>query len=43
MKMNFFSDGMHNNIKKYHDYIIWIFRNIRGIFDSQANITLLEY
>ena len=39
MKINFFFDGMHNDIKNDDDYVIWIFRNVRGIFDSKANTT----
>ena len=39
MKINFFFDGMHNDIMNHDDYVIWIFRNVRGIFDSKANTT----
>ena len=38
MKINFFFDGIHNNIKNDDNYVIWIFRNVRGIIDSKANI-----
>ena len=39
MKINFFFDGMHNDIENDNNYVIWIFRNVRGIFDRKANIT----
>jgi hypothetical protein len=39
MKINFLFDGIHNNIENDDDYVIWIFRNVRGIFDSKANTT----
>jgi hypothetical protein len=39
MKINIFFDGIHNNIKNDDDYVIWIFRNVRGIIDSKANTT----
>jgi hypothetical protein len=43
MKINFFFDGMHNDIKNDADYVIWIFINVRGILDSKANTRELEY
>ena len=43
MKLNIFFNIMHNNGKNYDDYVIWIFRNVRGIFDSKANTRELEY
>jgi hypothetical protein len=43
MKINIFFDGMHNDIKNDDDYVIWIFINIRSIFDSKANTRELEY
>ena len=43
MKINFFFDGIHNDVKNDDNYVIWIFRNIRGIFDSKANTRELEY
>ena len=39
IKIDFFFDGMHNHIKNDDDCVIWIFRNVRGIFDSNANTT----
>ena len=30
---------MHNNIKNYDDYVIWIFRNVRRIIDNKASAT----
>jgi hypothetical protein len=39
MKINFFFDDIHNDIENDDDYVIWIFRNVRGIFDSKANTT----
>jgi hypothetical protein len=39
MKINFFFDDMHNDIKNDDDYVIWIFRNVRDIFDRKANTT----
>jgi hypothetical protein len=38
MKINLFFDGIHYNIENDNNYIIWIFRNVRGIFGSKANI-----
>jgi hypothetical protein len=43
MKINIFFDGIHNDIKNDDNYVIWIFINIRSIFDSQANTKELEY
>jgi hypothetical protein len=43
MKINIFFDGIHNDIKNADDYVIWIFINVRGIFDSKANPRELEY
>jgi hypothetical protein len=43
MKINIFFDGIHNDIKNDDDYVIWIFINVRNIFNSQANIRELEY
>jgi hypothetical protein len=43
MKINIFFDGMHNDIKNGDDYVIWIFINVRSIFDSKANTRELEY
>jgi hypothetical protein len=43
MKINSFFDDIHNNIKNYDDYVIWIFRNVRGIFGNKANTRELEY
>jgi hypothetical protein len=43
MKINIFFDAIHNDIKNDDDYVIWIFRNVRGIFDSKANTRELEY
>jgi hypothetical protein len=42
-KINFFFDGIHNDIQNDDDYVIYIFRNVRGIFDSKANTRELEY
>jgi hypothetical protein len=42
-KINFFFDGIHNDIQNNDDYVICIFRNVRGIFDSKANTRELEY
>jgi hypothetical protein len=42
-KIKFFFDGIHNNIKKYHDYVIWIFRNIQCIFDRKNNGVYKKY
>jgi len=39
MKINFVFDGIHNDIKNHDDYVISIFKNVRGIFDSKANTT----
>jgi hypothetical protein len=36
-KINFFFDGKQNNITKYHDYVIWFFRNIGRIFGRKNN------
>ena len=35
MKLNIFFNIMHNNGKNYDDYVIWIFRNVRCIFDNK--------
>jgi hypothetical protein len=43
MKINIFFDGIHNDIKNDDNYVIWIFINVRNIFDSQANTRELEY
>jgi hypothetical protein len=43
IKINFSFDGIHNNIKNDDNYVIWIFKIVRGIFDSKANIRKLEY
>ena len=43
MKINIFFDGIHNDIKNDNDYVIWIFINIRNIFDSKTNTKKLEY
>jgi hypothetical protein len=37
MKLNISFSTMHNNVKNHDDYIIWIFRNVRHIFDSKIN------
>jgi hypothetical protein len=43
MKINIFFDDIHNDVKNDDNYVIWIFINVRNIFDSQANIRELEY
>ena len=43
MKINIFFDGIHNGIENDADYVIWIFINVRRIFDSKANTRELEY
>jgi hypothetical protein len=43
MKIKIFFDGMHNDVKNDNDYVIWIFRNVRSIFDSKATTRELEY
>jgi hypothetical protein len=42
-KINFFFDGIYNNIKKHHDYVIWIFKNMQWIFDNKNNGVHQEY
>jgi hypothetical protein len=37
MKLNIFFNTMHNNVENHDDYVIWIFRNVRCIFDSKNN------
>ena len=43
MKLNIFFNTMHNNVENHDDYVIWIFINVRSIFDSKANTRELEY
>jgi hypothetical protein len=43
MKIHFLLDGIHNDIENDDDYVIWIFINVRGIFDGKANTRELEY
>ena len=35
MKLNIFFNTMHNNVENRDDYVIWIFSNVRHIFDSK--------
>ena len=42
-KINFFFDGKHNDIQNDNNYVIYIFKNVRGIFNSKANTRELEY
>jgi hypothetical protein len=42
-KINFFFNIMHNNVENYDDCVIWIFRNVRYIFDSKNNGIYWEY
>jgi hypothetical protein len=37
MKINIYFNIMHNNVENHDDYVIWIFRNLRYIFDSKNN------
>jgi hypothetical protein len=43
MKINIFFDDIHNDVKNDDNYVIWIFINVRNIFDNQANTRELEY
>ena len=35
MKIFIFSNSMRNDTENYDDYVIWIFRNVRRIFNSK--------
>jgi hypothetical protein len=35
MELNIFFNIMRNKVKNYNEYVIWVFRNIRYIFNSK--------
>jgi hypothetical protein len=37
MKLNIFFNIMHNDGENNDNYVIWIFRNVRCIFDTKNN------
>jgi len=37
MKLNIIFNIMHNNVENYDDYVIWMFGNVRCIFDNKNN------
>jgi hypothetical protein len=43
MKINFFPESINNFTKRYDDYVIWIFNNVKNIFLNKNNARLWEY